>query len=705
MQFQEFLKRLPKMEAPLQLAVAQGEAFEAAPTSIAGYVPPTFSESEWPLGASVVLVEAAGAVGKSAAALRIAENLNWPIVRAEKAQVGSYSLSGLIQDALGFTSTYIAEVATGDAGVVIDSLDEAHFRAGTENFLAFLDNVRKVSGAEASNAGRKPSIVLMSRSDTAELVRLAFMDADIPLAHVVLDFFDREGAERFIKAYMAQRYSETHRTEYNLPLASPRPYERLRDSRMRQIASVLLRTTDVNLRQDWSNVRDFLGYTPVLIAMAEALAVNNPSAESSSLAAQDQSNLLREIIDHISNREQWKFSEHLQPKLQAILPADVDADVITSTMYRPDEQCARLMAFVSGGETSMSLPAALPEAVRPAYEEAVRTFLPDHPFVKARKFASVVFGDFVTSAACRSLEIRASLASTPEQQIDSVGPFFARFLADGVGDRTLEINEALVEHVVASWTQEADLVRAQDSEVLISLLDEDATLSCRRESHSGHNEPSELDFIISDLTGAYHVRRPLKRTTLATEQGVILGEAGKHSLLGPRVVIVANELIIEAETLRVDTDRGRSQGVALASESITANYLSKVEAGAQDLHVFSSDPPSRLRPYMRRLSVGQFDIPFQRYLDLRTILTSFRPSTKGSLSVLVVKLDGKIVKENEHRAAILSHLMTIGAVSRQGSWYYLDLGTLGRHGFGLQELKTGEPGAAVLEFLQRCEGD
>lgn len=705
MQFQDFLKRLPQMSSPIELAVAQGDALDSQPEPIPGYVPPTFTESDWPTGATVVLVEAAGAVGKTAAALAVASQLNWPLVRAEMAQVGSYSLSGLIQDGTGFGSSYIADIAAGSAGVVIDSLDEAHFRAGTENFLAFLDNVWKVSGSAAPHGARPPSVVLMSRSDTAELVRLAFMDAEVPLAHVGLDFFDRDGAERFIKAYMAQRFSDTRRPEYNLPLASPGPFERLRDRRMNQIARVLLRRPDVNVRQEWDAVQDFLGYTPVLIAMAEALAVGNPSAERSSLTAEDQSNLLREIIDHISLREQRKFSEHLQPRLQATLPADVDTDVIASAMYRPEEQCARLMAFVNGDEISSPLPGSLPDAARPAYEEAIRTFLPDHPFIKGRRFASVVFGDYVTATSCRSIEIRTSLATPPEQRVETVGPFFARFLADDVGDSSLEIKEALIEHIVASWTQEADLVRANESDVLINFTDGEGSVSCSRDSHAGHNEPSELEFTVSDPSGAYQVRRSMKRVTLVTDQGVILGEPGKPLSLGPRVAVVATELVIDSETLRVDTDRGTSHGVALASESMTANYLSKVEAGNRDLHIFSSDPPSRLRPYMRRLSYGTFVVPFQRYLDLRTILTSFRPSTKGGLSVLGAKLDGKIIKESEHRRRILARLIEIGAVSQNGSWYYLDLATLGSLGFGLQDLKNGEPSPAVLGLLHECSVD
>lgn len=702
MRFPEFLKRFPAIASTLAIAGDQREALDVDPLVVPGYVPPTLSVVEWPECATVVLVEAAGAVGKSAAASALARQLRWPLVRAERAQVGSYSLSGLIQDATGFGSPFISEVAAGMAGIVIDSLDEAHFRAGTDNFLAFLDNVWKVSGADAPPNARAPSVILMSRSDTAELVRLAFLDANVPLAHVELDFFDRDDAAKFIQAYMAQRYAETKRPEYNLPLASPRPYGKLRDSRMKQIASVLLRQPNVDFRARWSEVRDFLGYTPVLIAMAEALAVSNPAAEADALTAHDQSNLLRKIIDHISHREQRKFSDHLQPKLEALLPANVEANVVASTMYRPEEQCARLLAFVNGCEIAAPLAGSVPDAVRPVYEEAVRTFLPDHPFVKARRFASVVFADFVCASACRSVEIRASLPTSLDNLIESVGPFFARFLADDTGSQTMTIEEALVEHVVSSWTQEADLVRSKESDVVITFGDGEGLISCSRPSHGAHNEPAEIQFEIGDVSGAFVVRRPIKRTTIATDQGVILGEAGKHITLGPRAAVVARELVIEAETLRVDTDRGTSMGAALAAEQILANTLTKIEAGAGDLDVFSTEPPARLRPFMRNLTVGTFVIPFQRFLDLRTILTAFRPSTKPGLSVLAAKIDKKIVKENVDRRKILGHLIEVGAVSQNGQWYYLDLASLGSLGFSLQDLKTGEPTKPVLQFLYHC---
>lgn len=139
------------------------------PPSMAGeYVWPNLKAVDISAKAHIFLVQAAGAIGKSAAAAALAGRMRWPLVDAAKAQVGSYSLSGLLHDAFGFDSGYVVEVASGRAGIIVDALDEAHLRAGTTNFLAFLDNVGKIAGDSHDNV----SVVLYSRPDTAEIVKL-----------------------------------------------------------------------------------------------------------------------------------------------------------------------------------------------------------------------------------------------------------------------------------------------------------------------------------------------------------------------------------------------------------------------------------------------------------------------------------------------------------------------------------------------------
>ena len=65
---EQLLGRLSASAEQPELVSSQGAAFTVEPRMIDGYVPPTFDEEDWPEGATVLLIEAPGAVGKSAAA-------------------------------------------------------------------------------------------------------------------------------------------------------------------------------------------------------------------------------------------------------------------------------------------------------------------------------------------------------------------------------------------------------------------------------------------------------------------------------------------------------------------------------------------------------------------------------------------------------------------------------------------------------------
>lgn len=425
MRFSELCNRLPQVDERPDVVSPQA-ALTTSAGPLKGYVEPTFDRVDWQEDAGVLLIEAAGAVGKSVAAEALAARLRWPLVRAEKAHVGSYSLSGLIQDAFGFGSDYIARIAHGEAGVVVDSLDEAHLRAGTQNFLAFLENVRNVSGPRQVVAGspeRAPSIILLSRSDTAELVRLYFADADMPLATARLSFFDKQGADSFIECYLRARYSETNKPEYNVTLASPRPFARLRDERYRQVMRILL-NEEADATREWGRVSEFLGYAPVLIALAESLAVTNPAAERSALAlarSTNENDLLNDIVVRILERERIKVRDNLYAKLEASLPASSNMQILPDEIYTPLEQAVRIVERVLGVAIASPLPATLPPGLRDLYEQSVKNFLADHPFTKGTDFASVVFGDYIKAFAVGDLAATASLSGGLDQHLNGVG--------------------------------------------------------------------------------------------------------------------------------------------------------------------------------------------------------------------------------------------------------------------------------------------
>lgn len=174
--------------------------------------------------------------------------------------------------------------------------------------------------------------------------------------------------------------------------------------------------------------------------------------------------------------------------------------------------------------------------------------------------------------------------------------------------------------------------------------------------------------------------------------------------IGPDVALFSSELVIEADVLRIEVSGGEPPGAFLSAGSILANYLQRIEGSPEILRVYSNNLPPVLHAFKHELrtSRGRF-VPFQRFLDLRTILMSFRPShTRSGVSVLAAKMDSKIVGFNQHRSAILAELMRRGSIRLEGKWYLLELNELGTLGFGMKDFLAGEPSNSMLEFLSSC---
>ena len=703
MLFSELIAKLPSRAEFVQEKVPQGLAFVDRPAEGPGYIMPSFEVIKWPVDASVLVIEAAGAVGKSAAAMALSARLRWPLIRAEHAQVGSYSLSGLIQDALGFSSSYIQEMAIGEAGVVVDSLDEAHFRAGAQNFLAFLENIQRASGAiDPSSSPRKPSVVLFARTDTADLVKLSFADANLALAEIRLDFFNQEDARRFIDSHMARRFGETGRSEYNVRLRAPGPYERLRKLRFTQIAKALLHQQDGDIDKEWPRLRDFLGYAPVLVALAEALAVSNPAAARETLErdlALDESNLLRVIVQSILDREQQKFSSLIYARLVASLPVESDAQLDINTIYTSEEQAIRVSAVVDRNELRAAPPASLPTALRPAYEEAAKQFTADHPFVRNGQYASVVFGDWVQATTCLSTFAQLALERRPHLLVRKVGPFFAHFVSDQM--KSAGVTEALVEALLSSWSQEAELSRFPFHEARVILGADASNLTCV-EGKDIHDSTSKYDFKIVECTGALTLFGPLNNLTLLSDQGLILGRRTEQLSLGPTAIIAANELVVDAEIVVVEPVRGKEGGVTLSAlAAFSADYVIQVRATTDQLTVYVDSPPQAFRPYASTLTMESNVVPYFDYVDLRAILTSFKPSAAGGPAVYWEKLDRAILKDNLNRKRLYKALSNAQVTYRSGDLYRLDLTALAALKFNLSDVKGGNPSPNVLSFLAR----
>ena len=633
----------------------------------------------------VLLVEAAGAVGKSSTAAALAAMLGWPLVTAERAQVGSYSLSGLLQTAFGLTSPFIHDMARGVTGVIVDSLDEAHLKAGTQNFLAFLDDVARLARAGEADGIR---LILMSRPDTADIVELALEELGVPYSRSAIAMFTRSQANSFIEEYLRLRYAERRAPEYNVPLSHPTPFRALRDSRFNELEALFS-------GGDGTVAADLLGYVPVLIAIAESLAVSNPSAR---LPKGDRSHasevaLLADIVQGILARDAGKFQATMAAKLRALQAADDDGELIPSDLFSANEQTLRLYARAIARRFEHVLPASLPSSLRADYENAVNGFLADHPFTRGSDFVSIVFSDFVSASAACNPVTPIVLGGTQPMPLGAAGPFFVWFVRHFVSGEVMGIPEGLVEAVLASWAMDADL--HAEGYAPSALLIQSGPSAHLLLGDGAASRP-ELIFEIQCESGVVVLTRPIANLTIISDGALVLGD-GTYLNLPDNFHVAASEIEIDASSLSISKGNNSS----IMAPKLSANRLQTVSAVEPDLQILTKKVPPKLFSFRAKLVSIDGPVRGDSYIGLRAILMSFRRTVHNGLCAPRDQVERYVVKGSLDRQRILEALVDEGVISLEGDWYVLDSSALGRVGLSLGALKSGISDEAVTAFLAR----
>jgi len=700
----EIANTLPALVERPRIADSTVHALSLVDDAPDGYVWPNLDNMHEDDHPRVYVVIAAGAVGKSAAAAALSAELGWPLVDAAKAQVGSYSLSGLLHDALGFESSYMAEIAAGRAGVIVDALDEGHLRAGTSNFQEFLENVRKLAGG---GAHQRATTVLFSRPDTAEIVGLFLTESNTPHSVMRLDFFTYEQACAFLNARLVELNRVYPERDYGIAEKHPVTYGKLRDLRLTEIAQALLSRTNVSLATDWPEVAEFLGYAPVLAVLAEYLAVPNPHSEVSKPLNQtvNPHEVLLQIVDELLSREQAKFGNQVVHKLLAQLPADDGEWAQASEAYSPQEQSLRLLTRYAAAELAVPYPATIPASLRQQYERDASQFIADHPFLAGAEAVNVVFSDFLLAKAAVDELCQVALKSTVNISNHAVGPFFYRFAASfapsdpgGVGPKVPVVQERLLGALLESHTRaqldpaKALFVYAQTRDTAILLfttLDSDIRLTERR----------AVEFTITGVSGVTTFQKRLSRGVVVTDAGVSLGERSQRFVLGPAVTLTCAELDIEAAHLSVDAGERSSPSAIRAQHIRVLGNLSVETRSHNHLAIFGKVDWPALRPYVRD-STPMYDVVTgASYVDLRAIMKSFRQQAGSGPSVFKELLDQRVVKDSDGRRDFLRQLITLGIVQEKASHYYLNTTELTKYGVNWHAIVDGTPSDAVLSFI------
>lgn len=696
---EQFCAAIPNNASLSKWSSVSGVHFK--PEIVSNYVPPTlkgiYPERLQEDKPSVFLISAPGAMGKTQAARFIARSVQAPYLDLSAVRVGSGTFDGLLSRSFGDGyGEFRKSLREGHSTVVIDSTDEAVLRSGIENYREFLKNIVEL----LSSASISSRVVMLGRTDSifaTESILHEFQVAShllelAPLAYVqAADYID--GVLDQDKNYQVHRDMSE-------------PFGRLRDYVLADLASSL-RGDNVqpeSLRDQWALTQDFLGYPPVLTALTARLKVSNPQNEISRLEGiapsegrKNRGEVLRSIVENILDRENQKVANNVGNSL-GMAPNDP----LRKRLYTRDEQAARLLQHTGVAGVNVDRPAVLPESDRERYEELIRSFLKDHPFLRAMNFSSVVFSDYLRawSATGPAPDFMTRDAAKFRATLPKAGPFFARFmgaLAESAEDPCLAedlVDDVIKSHLASSGSAEATYRHLEDDTAVLHLYDSSEDMA----------EDFQI-FQVREMSGVLVLKRPIMRVGVHSKYSVVLDPDPEGRIeFGPRVVIVADEVEIAGKAFKV---------VAGGKDSVPSIILAKEAAKHDaDLKVTVFTPrslvvswpdmwhqfkPHVLPPINGARSISP-QLSTQIIVAVRRILSSFRRTSRNAPAVSSDLVDRILVGANTVVAGVRDGMLELGVIWQDNQQYYLSLEELSNHGLSYADLQATDPYQSLSTF-------
>lgn len=674
----------------------------------------------------VVIISAAGAVGKSTLAEEMARERGAPLWDLSRAKtVGQGSLAGMISQTYGVGASpeVTRAVVGGELFFVIDALDEARVKVTESAFLDFLQDIADLGG-QCAGVG----FILLGRTQIAETAWLALEDT-VPTSILTIQPFSRGQAETYI-----ERRIRTLSTAAAESMDQNRqPFQAARDTLLDSLSKAVMGVDASEASR--VEAEAFIGYAPVLDALAFRMSretnwVNLQASASESSKRADQAEgplrpaaLLREVVLGVLNREhEQKLGKNLRPVLEPTAQGLGWSG--WEELYAPPEQCARLITRV------LSVPfsgptASFPPALRGEYEERLAQFAAEHPFlVEGSRFASVVFEAYVFANALTDESLRPYRTSV-EQRMASPGYLPSRLFAEFyllAAQRRGELPFVTAEHVGLVYDS---ILAGETDDVQIDFsLEADDGRDEPREGSSTLAADAEGEFTFIPAEHSEKQRRLLFATFLKPEStvsfthsiknvmvtvptsSVALGGGGDEFAIGPRVRVECARLAIHARTLVVG---GRTSGsieddtVVIQAKSCTSTVMQPPVVHGE-LRV--SWPGAEAYPWVEHYVSGDGPYASERemneaYRRFKRIVMTLRSHSKGGLARYKGKIEHRRVLQGSLGERLLERLKADGVLKLAGSFYRWSPEDAARHvGISYQQLRDGETSPTLTDYLR-----
>ncbi|MFT8402375.1 MAG: hypothetical protein ABF932_00670 [Gluconobacter potus] len=592
-----------------------------------------YGDRDDPATSPLILVSAAGAVGKSTLARQIASATGAVYVDLAKADpVGGNTLSGGLMK-----SRLLADWEAGAATVLIDGLDEARLKVTQDGFNAFIKDV-----AELAKERSTPT-VLFGRTGAIQEAWLLLAD-EVPVTVLEIGYYTPELATRFAMALLRQR-----KPDYPFMDAAERAITLLLDG----------------LRQDVGGDGDrFAGYAPVLQAVAEQVARDaNPAALIAKIERGEQPVTLQTIITAILEREQMKLASL----------AFEDASLKTK-LYDPNEQLTRLVARVYGQPTPPLPPMSANDAQ--IYANALETWTADHPFLDGGSapvsaiFDAVIAGialcDEQTARAATSRELARGVAANP-----FLAEFYFAAQEKGyIRPEHIGIIYASLRARLSIGDEASLSIEGVESEDELERLKAEIEITLVR---VGSDRPRVLSFD-TEQTGVVRLGSFVEDVEVTAPYADVEIGGGREAILVSPVAIQVGHLLIRAERLIVEAQTDRETGaISLEAETADTTDVSNVPLSNGNVALTVSWQDDGAYPWTNFRSEPtpvQDPRTAEALRRFRKFVISFRSHSKGALKRFARKLEHERMTKGTG-SAVLHHMLDTGIVSTDGSMYTL----------------------------------
>jgi hypothetical protein len=682
--------RLPLLVSahPAIIQPEQNPNFVAPPLKITNGDP--LSDQRHPF----ILISAPGAVGKSTLASHIAANRATALWDLSRLALGDNTFIGTLASAFGppVLPSILSGLVKGESLFVFDAFDEAELLSGWDRVENFVKELWEYVGKATQTAA-----ILLARTETAQL--LDFLLSELgggQRCHTVLelDYFDEKGARLFLDRQLSQNFKITLHEQH------PEPFQ----DAVSGIFDVLARVLSVDQGRLWIEPigRTFLGYAPVLQAIAASLAqfTNFQEAVNSFEAAAEvgaQRGLLPTLMTGLTDRERNKFVDPLRERPLPVSEPEPRWD----NLYSESEQLRRIFLYLAQDEEAFEVGTLVPSWLAPAYESALRAFFPSHPFLRGRDFAGPAFRDFVFA----NLLLDDDLGPFVELRLEELSfvptPLFADFYrlaanSVGFGRHAGFIYDSVLarfglEHASLSATISPE--GEGDTHVLTIVPNEDESGEAAFRMDLRVSADNPLTF-----------RQRLRNAVVNVRGPIVLGSHSQFELSD--VEIQARTFDIQAPVLVVRAHSHQNRVLIQAVHSVKHPSQLRIEVRAGgELKV--EWPGSNRYPWAGYHSADIFSESLDRQgamLALRRILIWFRRDRREDLARYRDLIDNVVVGHSKVRRDMRDFLLSKGILRVDGNFYKMDSGVAHQHGINWVALRAVPPHPGLFDLLDEFLG-